>query len=272
MNEGRQPYSADEKRASRSVSDASAGIPDAAPGTGVQRPIIATVMLVALLSLFFSAAYWQLGRADEKRAVLERYATATGGDFVTTLVPDDAAEALRFRPFRLTGRYQPERQILLDNMTDGGTNGYQVLTPFVVGGTTVLINRGWLPADADRTVLPWIAVSDKERTLTARLNNFPAPGLRLEEPADSPGSWPRRLLFPTVAQLEAALGVELPAYQLQLNADEPDGYLRTWQAVDSGPEKHLGYAFQWFSFAALACIFYALLMTQWLRARRAARR
>ena len=77
------------------------------------------------------------------------------------------------------------------------------------------------------------------------------------------------MLFPTAAELGRALEVELPAYQLQLGADEPDGYLREWRAVESGPEKHMGYAFQWFSFAALACIFYALLMLQWIRARRA---
>ena len=260
MNAGKQPYSGDAARASS----------DAAPGTGLHRPVIATVMLVALLSLFFSAGFWQLGRADEKTAILERFATATADGLITELVPDEAAAALRFRTIRLTGRYRPDRQILLDNMTDGGGSGYQVLTPFETGGNTVLVNRGWVRADPDRTVLPAITVGDGQRTILARINSFPAPGLRLEQPAVGGSGWPRRLLFPTAAEPAGVLAVELPAYQLQLMADQPDGYLRDWQAVDSGPEKHLGYAFQWFSFAALACIFYALLMTQWFRARRAA--
>lgn len=253
MNEGRQPYSDAGQRASN------AGAADSARRR-LRRMVLATAILLALLTLFFSAGFWQLDRAEEKRSVLARYASANDGDFITALVPDSAAEALRFRSFQLTGHYLDDTQFLLDNMTDGGSSGYQVLTPFVTEGRVVLINRGWLKADADRSVLPYIAVDGGERTIHARLNELPAPGLRLEAPADDSESWPRRLLFPTAAQLSGALGVELPAYQLQLDADQPDGYLRSWQAVDSGPEKHLGYAFQWFSFAALACIFYVLLI------------
>jgi len=260
VNEGRQPYSGDSHGASDDNADA--------PGTGLARPIIATATLVALLLLFFTAGFWQLSRADEKRAILEQFATATSGEHIVGLVPDDAAEALRFRSLQITGRYAPERQILLDNMLDGGRSGYQVLTPFVTGGQTVLVNRGWVVADADRTVLPGIEVGGEPRTIVARINTLPAPGLKLEPVVDASRDWPRRLLFPAMAELSSALGVELPAYQLQLDAEEPDGYLRTWTITASGPEKHLGYAFQWFSFAALACLFYALLMRQWLRARR----
>ena len=260
MSKCRQPYSADEQRASRQ--------PDDAPGIGMGRPAVATVMLVALLSLFFAAGFWQLDRAAEKQQILDRFATAAGGELIASLVPDDTAEALRFRGFSLTGRYLPERQFLLDNMTDGGSSGYQVLTPFQTGDRLVLVNRGWVAANADRSLLPSIAVGGETRTIVGRLNDFPAPGLRLEQPANINQQWPRRLLFPTAEQLEAALGVELPGYQLQLDPGEPDGYLRRWQAVDSGPEKHLGYAFQWFSFAVLACIFYLLLMRQWFKARR----
>jgi len=259
VNAGRQPYSGGGARASG----------DAAPGTGMRRAVIATVMLVALLSLFFAAGVWQLDRAAEKRAILERFASAAESGLITELIPDSAAETLRFTSVRLTGRYLPQRQILLDNMTDGGRSGYQVLTPFVTADRTVLVNRGWVPADPDRSVLPYIAVGNDTRTIVGRINNFPAPGLRLEQLADNGADWPRRMLFPTAAELGRALEVELPAYQLQLGADEPDGYLREWRAVESGPEKHMGYAFQWFSFAALACIFYALLMLQWIRARRA---
>ncbi len=253
---GTQPYNPVDERASADI------------GRGVKRPLIATVMLVALLCLFFMAGFWQLGRADEKRAILERFDVATSGAHLTTLVPDDAAGALRFRTFELAGRYVPERQILLDNMTDGGANGYQVLTPFVTAGGTVLVNRGWLRADDDRSVLPWIAVDDQPRTVVARLNRLPAPGLRLEQPADTGSAWPRRLLFPDREQLVAVLDMPLPDYQLLLAPDQPDGYLRNWQATDSGPAKHLGYALQWFSFAALAVLFYAILMFQWYRARR----
>jgi len=249
---GTQPYSA----ASEPARDN--------PGAAVRRPVIATVMLFALLGLFFSAGFWQLDRAAQKSSLQDRLVTASADEALREPVTDDQADANRFRRFELQGRYLPERQVLLDNMTDGGSNGYQVVTPFQTGDTYVLVNRGWIAASHDRQVLPDIAVGAGERTIVARLNFLPAPGLKLEQ-QDVSDTWPRRLLFPDREQLEKTLGLKLPDYQLQLDPTQPDGFLREWQMTDFGPEKHLGYAFQWFSFAALACIFYLILMYQWFR-------
>ncbi|MBT8423056.1 MAG: SURF1 family protein, partial [Gammaproteobacteria bacterium] len=157
MSRGRQPYSEDAARASGDRAD------DSAPGTDLRRPVIATVTLLLMLGAFFAAGIWQLDRAVEKEAILERFSNAADGNLITEIVPDEAAQALRFRQVRLTGRYQPDRQILLDNMTAAGRSGYQVLTPFVTGQGTVLINRGWVPADPDRAVLPAVPVDDDMR-------------------------------------------------------------------------------------------------------------
>ncbi len=251
---GTQPYSAAAEPASGK------------PGSTIGRPVVATIMLVALLSLFFSAGFWQLDRADQKRRLQDNYVAAGADEVLRAPVEDEQAEEYRFRRFELRGRYLPERQILLDNMTDGGSNGYQVVTPFQTDGRYVLVNRGWVAANQDRQILPDIGVSAEQRTIVAQLNFLPAPGLLLGQ-SDDTESWPRRLLFPDRAQLEQTLGLTLPDYQLQLDPAQIDGYLRIWQTPDNGAAKHLGYAFQWFSFAALACIFYLILMYQWFRNR-----
>ncbi len=254
---GTQPYSA-------------ATAPASNVPPGYRRPAIATGLLVALLALFFSAGFWQLDRADEKWTVLDSAARAATGDRLTSLVSDAEAADYRFYTFELRGRYLPERQVLLDNMTQDGRNGYQVLTPFLSGTQYVMVNRGWLPAGNDRTQLPDIGVAADERVLIARLSALPAPGLRLAAPQTAASGWPRRMLFPDHAQLQAALQLPLPAYQLQLDPAQPDGYRRDWQTVAAGPAKHFGYALQWFSFAGLACLFYLILMYQWWRSRKAA--
>ncbi len=254
---GRQPYS-------ERAAPASGSVP-----TGLRRPVVATLMLAALLSLFFSAGFWQLDRADQKQAVLDTFASAEADEHYTQLVPDEAAETLRFRSFSLTGHYLPDKQILLDNITNGGINGYEVLTAFRTGNGYVMVNRGWIRAAGDRQLLPDISVSGSgsERTIIARLNYLPSPGLKLGQPAAPATSQPARLLFPDRAALQQQLSITLPDYQLQLDPGQTDGYLRTWKAVTSGPEKHLGYAMQWFSFAALAVIFYCILIYQWWRSR-----
>ena len=51
-----------------------------------------------------------------------------------------------------------------------------------------------------------------------------------------------------------ALGRAVEPGQLLLGADQPHGYQRDWRpgSASFGPERHLAYAVQWWSFAALA--------------------
>ncbi len=207
-----------------------------------------------------TAGLWQLDRADQKRALFSEYDLADENSVLRRLPSDSEAADLRYQLLELSGRYQPERQVLLDNMLSEGKPGYQVLTPLITIFGPVLVNRGWLPASADRGELPDVAVDRSDRTLRARLDRLPRPGIRLEPTNlgdDSP--WPRRLLYPDAAQLRNQLGLDLPAYQLLLLPDQPDGYLRDWRPAVMGPDKHLGYAVQWFSFTAAILVIYFLL-------------
>ena len=235
------------------------------------RPALATAILIAAVPLFVSAGFWQLSRAAEKQALLAQFEQALQRPVSEQLEPDAPLTENKYRRFRVRGRFDTEHQVLLDNMTQGGVNGYQVLTPLRMAGWTVLVNRGWIPGNPDRRVLPEVGVPENERTLTARLSNLPAPGMRLASVESQDSSWPRRMLFPQRAELEAALGMRLPEFQLLLEAGEADGYGRDWQVIspESGPAKHQGYALQWFSFAGLTVIFYGLLMRGWFTDRRA---
>ena len=41
-----------------------------------------------------------------------------------------------------------------------------------------------------------------------------------------------------------------------LDEDQPDGYRRDWQPIVYGPEKHYGYAAQWFGMALATIILF----------------
>jgi surfeit locus 1 family protein len=253
---GDKPYSARNAPASERAS--------------LARPALATAILLLAVPLFISAGFWQLSRAGEKQVLLEQFAAALTRPVSTELNPRTPLADNQYRRYRVSGRFDAQHQILLDNMTQGGVNGYQVLTPLRMAGWTVLVNRGWLRGNPDRSQLPDVAVAENTRTLTGRLSNLPAPGLRLAGVDTADSSWPRRMLFPQRSELEAALGIPLPDFQLLLEADQADGYARDWQLIapEFGPAKHQGYALQWFSFAGLTVVFYALLMRGWFKGRR----
>ena len=202
-------------------------------------------------------ANWQLGRAREKEALIAAF-DAGGGEAVPLSVAAPA-ELPRYQRVTVAGRYEPGRQVLLDNMPSAsGQAGYRVLTPFrrEDGGSLVLVDRGWVPLGADRSQRPDVAVGGEPRAVTGRLDGLPVPGLRLGE-ARAPDSagWPLVLNFPVTSDLEAALGEPVEARILLLDADQPDGYERAWRpSMGFPPERHLGYAIQWLALALVVLV------------------
>jgi surfeit locus 1 family protein len=59
--------------------------------------------------------------------------------------------------------------------------------------------------------------------------------------------------------LTRRLGEPVHDYQVLLDAAEPDGYVRQWQAPGTAPERNLAYAGQWFALA-LGAVAAALVM------------
>ena len=223
-------------------------------------PLWGTIGLVVGCIIFCTAGFWQLGRANEKRALFTAFEHGDGSETRHDPVADNEAEQYLYQRFTLTGRYEPERQILLDNMVHDSRPGYHVLTPLKIGTTAVLINRGWLYADPDRNVLPEITVQDKIRNVTGRLYRLPRAGYELDPPApQSDITWPIRLSFPPVDEITEHLGFPVHDYQLLLDPGETDGYTRAWKPVLMSPEKHLAYAIQWFTMAGTIILIYVVL-------------
>jgi surfeit locus 1 family protein len=207
----------------------------------------ATLAVIAAAILFSVLGNWQLGRAAEKRALAADFAREEAAQDVRS-VPADGP---RYPRVFARGHYDSEHQFLLDNRVHAGRAGVHVLTPMrLFDGSTVLVNRGWQPFGATRADLPDVAVSDEARTIHGRLDRLPRPPIELEGvPATG---WPRLMQYPNAAKLSVALGRELYDGMILLEPDEPDGFVREWTVPGAGADRNLGYAVQWFAFAALA--------------------
>ena len=232
-----------------------------------QRPTGLRNLLLMLLgvAVFGSLGTWQLNRSGERRAEIEAFEKAASAEPVGApataraarpygTLPERAAMAPApggYLRVRLAGRYAGERQILMDNMTHERQRGYHVLTPLHTAGGIVLVNRGFVPAGTDRSRLPDVSVGGAERAVTGVAAPYFRAGLNLEEPPAG-DSWPRRMTYPTAAQLRGLIDERLPDYQLLLEAGEPDGYVRAWRPYGLPPERHLAYAVQWFGLGAAA--------------------
>ena len=228
-----------------------------------------TVATLCLLVLFVSLGRWQWTRAEFKREIVTEFATQSGA--VVPLGSRSTTELPRFSQVEITGRWDKERQFLLDNRTRAGRAGYDVLTPLRLDDNRwLLVNRGWIPFEGYRDRIPDVrskldANMNKRVTVIGRLDDLPQAGLAggRAAPATS-GSWPRVTSFPTVPQLEAAMATagelepRLEERWLLLSDADPAGYLRQWQpfATGKGPEQNWSYAIQWWSFAILLLVLY----------------
>ena len=228
----------------------------------VPRPW-AVVVTVAALAAFVSLGWWQIGRGREKQAMIESFQRGTQSS-VQLQGGVTVDELPRYQHVRAEGHYQPDRQILLDNMpSQAGRPGFRVLTPFKREGSErlLLVDRGWVPLGESRANLPPVFVSPEFRAVSGRLDELPAPGVRVGDAGVADDTrWPRLLNFPRQRDVEQALGARVESRIVLLDPAAPNGYERVWRpAMRFGPERHLGYAVQWFALALAALIVFIAL-------------
>ncbi|MCK5829497.1 MAG: SURF1 family protein [Methylococcales bacterium] len=232
----------------------------AVAGISFKFNLISGGLFLAVLSLLISLGFWQLGRADEKKIFLDQQELAIDkGSFNLLSLIDYDPKKLRYRRTEITGEYDPNHQYLIDNQIVNGRAGYFVMTPFILKGMkkAVLINRGWLPLNKDRRVLPDISIKTKKNRLIGRINNFPVVGIKLTGAEIPTKSWPSVVQVVDVDVLSTKLGYPLFPFQVELDSTMREGYARDWKRnTVMPPEKHIAYAVQWFGLAITLTILF----------------
>lgn len=207
-----------------------------------------SLLVLVLLPLLIGLGGWQLQRAEEKRALLAEQAERVQAP-VLDLRELEAAGETAFRRVRLVGAFDARHSLLLDNRQRGGRVGVELLQPFLdrPSGRWVLVNRGWLPWPERRTP-PAFDTPQGELQLLATVYRPPGQAFLLGDGAPGEG-WPRLVNAVDAPALWRALERDGLAEELRL-APGPASYVGDWPVVAMGPEKHLGYAVQWFALAA----------------------
>src|SRR5256886_6818011 len=222
-----------------------------------------TVLTLLLCALLIRLGTWQWHKGIQRQQEWARF--ARGADQVIALDERAMSDVPLYQRVSVTGRLDAARQFLLDNRTYRGRAGYEVLTPLTrAGAAALLIDRGWVPFSGTRARLPDIAFEAAAPvTLSGRIAELPSPGLASGRSApEARAAWPKITSYPSLAELSAPLGAP-PAPRIGLpDPQARSGYVRAGQPPRLPPLRHLAYAIQWWSFAVLALVVWAIMSTR----------
>ena len=236
-----------------------------------------TLAAALVFAVAFAAGQWQSGRAAEKDVTEARHAALQNAPALAlprNVTPAEA-EVLDGRRLRTEGEFLNGNTMYLDNQVMNRIAGYHVLTPFrAANGAVVLVNRGWAAQRKSRAELPPVKALTGSVTIEGRAA---LPPRRIYEikPDDAPGKVWQNLLLPAMSK---HAGVDLLPFVLGLTSDTGDGLLRVAAVSESAgtvvgaaaanpgansgtnsgmtAAKHRGYAFQWYSLAALTAVLF----------------
>ncbi len=216
------------------------------------------LLLFLCLSLVFAAlGVWQLYRAEEKSQLQQEVESRLNGPPLASLPQAANAATTRFQPVALSGTLLAHNSLYLDNVVQNRINGYEIFTPLVLNdGRWVLIDRGWVPAIADRKRLPEIPTPNEPVDIRGVLYPPKSKPIMVGALPPPDSDHETRWFYLDTQYLAGKTGKEVYPLVVRLDPDAPYGFDRDWAPFDAKVSMHIGYAIHWFvfSFFVFVCV------------------
>jgi surfeit locus 1 family protein len=222
--------------------------------------LLGFVVLMACVLLFIKLGYWQYHKAQQKLAFqsqMDKSITAQA-----TVLPTNLSdlESLRFKQVKFVGQYDASHQIYLDNQLNGDAVGFHIITPVKLKDRDayILVNRGWVAANARHDDLPKLTTPDSEQIFEGQIWVPSSKFFTLEKSAQQTSTnWQTVWQNMDLKAYQASVNFKVLPYMVKLNPNSAaNGFERNWPRPDDRSTMHLGYAYQWFGFALAACLIY----------------
>ncbi len=223
------------------------------PARGGARSVLLIGLCAVLTVLFLSLSAWQVQRRAWKLDLIARVEQRVRAAPVPA--PEPAAWAVisahadAYRRVSLTGVYDHARETLVQAVTEKGA-GFWVLTPLHTNrGFTVLVNRGFVPADRKLASARASGQVAGPVSVVGLLRLSEPHGGFLRENRPEEGRWYSR----DVQAIAAAKGLSdtAPYFVDADGAPNPGGWPLGGLTVVRFPNSHLLYALTWFGLALL---------------------
>jgi cytochrome oxidase assembly protein ShyY1 len=228
------------------------------------------LLVCAVLPLTISAIFWQLDRAAQKREILRQLDEGLASPPVLLETLPDSDRVQNYTQVIVEGHWT-EQVFLLDNRTRYGRVGYEVVGVLErETGAPVLVNRGWVAAGNDRSVLPEIDIPPGSHRVEGYLYRSAQTPIVFAEQQWT-GEWPERIQVIDFDLLTDRLEREPYPFVVRISAESPLAYQADWVIEREGPGMHIGYAMQWMLISltiVIMCLFVNSNLKDWLKYRK----
>ncbi|KAI1619468.1 SURF1 family-domain-containing protein [Exophiala viscosa] len=234
---------------------------------GKKHSKLGIAVLAVIPFTAFCLGTWQVQRLDWKTKLVARFEDR----LVRPPLPlppridPEAIHEFDYRRVYATGKFRHDKEMLIGPRTQDGKDGFMVITPLErEGGSTILINRGWIsrekkfqqdrhPSSLPRgeiTVSGLLREPWKKNMFTP--NNVPEQG---------------KFYFPDVVQMASVTGAEPIWIEETMTPDLLVSYDREAKGIPIGRaaevnlrNNHVQYIFTWYSLSAATALMMWMLL------------
>lgn len=221
--------------------------------------LVGTLLMLCAIPLFIKFGFWQYNKAEKKQALQAMYEAALTQSAVPLPSEIEDVGSWRYRQVRVGGEYQADRQVLLDNQVAQDRAGYHVITPLRIAGSShyILVDRGWVPAYADRSQLPAIETPDGIIEVEGHLWLPSEKFYHLDSGTSASTDQDWEVVWQNMDMVRYMDAVDFSVMPMVIRLDpksDAGGYYREWPKPAERVTTHLGYAYQWFGFAVASVL------------------
>jgi len=211
------------------------------------------IISVCIIAITLSLGLWQLDRKTQKEAMISEQA------------------ATQTQSIMISGHFLPDT-LYLENITHKGTPGYEIIQVFkpeshnllksTIPDQPVLVNRGWVAAPAHRNQLPNAPLISHTHALELSpepwSSRTPQHNIERFKPTNSKSDSSGKAFRIQALNEQTQKDLKLPPQYYRLISGDSKLVTDHWKArqdsLTTSPNKHLGYAIQWFLIALVALI------------------
>jgi surfeit locus 1 family protein len=230
--------------------------------------LLSSIIFLLCISLFVSLGLWQLERANEKENIVNLYKKRQSfKPEKISFISDNNIKKKYYRNYVIHGKYI-NKIFLIDNKIKNKKPGFNVITPFKLldSNEIILVDRGWIKMKGERQninknyqYLNNQGIQNNVQEINGYI--YPRDKSYTIGNISTDKKWPRLLQAINFEEVKNSIDEKnllISGVVFRLSPENKYGFNRNWQIVFMDSNKHLGYAFQWFSMA-LALVILTIL-------------